>query len=69
MNAIIEKPEEAKHFGNQPTLKTTVFDVDDLFQLGRRSCALESMQADFVIGTTADGTGKYIRLPLSTTYP
>lgn len=64
MNITLENPEESRDFGSAPTIKIVAFDPTELFQLGRISCRLETLKAEFVIGTTADGTGKYMRLPL-----
>ncbi len=64
MNLTIENQDESRDFGSFPTVKISAYDPADLFQLGRHSCHLETLNAQFVVGTTADGTGKYIRLPL-----
>jgi len=64
MNITIEPPEECRDFGKSPTVKISAYAPQDLFDLGRASSHLEAYHADFVIGTSADGQGKYLRLPL-----
>lgn len=64
MTIDIEEPEQSRDFGACASLKITAFDPADLFQLGRHSCHLEELKSQFVIGTTADGTAKYLRIPL-----
>jgi hypothetical protein len=69
MTTAIENPDECRDFGNSPTLRISAFDADDLFKLGRMSCYLEELNADHVIGTSADGMGKYLRIPLACKLP
>jgi len=64
MTITIETASESLDFGKSPTIKIAAFTPEDLFKLGRSSCELEDLKADFVIGTSTDGHGKYLRMPL-----
>ena len=69
MDIQLEAPDESRDFGERPTLRITAMTPADLFKLGRESGIMEEMEAEYVIGTTADATGKYLRIPLSLAIP
>lgn len=64
MQISLELPSESADFGKVHTLRITAFTPEDCFKLGYQACQMEAIDAQYVIGTTGDGQGKYLRLPL-----
>lgn len=64
MQITLELPSESRDFGGAHTLRIAAWTPEDCFKLGYQACQLEVLDAEFVIGTSSDATGKYLRLPV-----